>query len=280
MKDLTIKNFDGSIVGTIRAEMMISNPSNFEPLELRDSQGRICDSFPIGDKPFVKINYDWIEFIEHCKSFGLGVSIAETNGNDPIEIVAPVLLEVPTLTVYASNNTNTDITIKVGNRPEILLPANNNDGYEVVIGEGEDVVISYNNELAGTLQRIYDRHQTQDLFESGENLNLSEVLEGEQWVFTYQYFAKLVHNSTGIPIVLTQLEDQTNELPIEDVDQELYFIKGVPVSISWDVETWGGGFAYELGTDGNYQSYFDFANGATINVDWDTFDTLLIENQY
>lgn len=87
MKDLVIKKVsDSSLVASFRSEMLSNNPSNFEPVEIRDNTGKIVDSVVIAGKIWQKIPYSWSSFVSFCTTNALKIVSSDSNGSNPVNI--------------------------------------------------------------------------------------------------------------------------------------------------------------------------------------------------
>lgn len=88
MKDLTIKNADGDVQATFRAEMLSNAPANIEILEIRNSTGKVVDSLLLSGTLWQRLNYSWKALLDFCNTNSLKLSTADTNGKNAATIIA------------------------------------------------------------------------------------------------------------------------------------------------------------------------------------------------
>jgi hypothetical protein len=87
MKDLTLTNSgDGTLVGTLRSEMLSNAPANFEPVEIRDATGKIVDQLFVGTQVIHKVNYSWPAFVTKCTADSIHIAVANSNGSNSASI--------------------------------------------------------------------------------------------------------------------------------------------------------------------------------------------------
>jgi hypothetical protein len=87
MKDLVLRNSgDNSLVGTLRCEMLSNAPAQFEPVEIKNNQGKIVDQLIVGTQVIQKINYSWPQFVTKCSTDNIKIVSSNSNGSSPVNI--------------------------------------------------------------------------------------------------------------------------------------------------------------------------------------------------
>jgi hypothetical protein len=87
MKDLRLTNTgDGSLVGTLRCEMLSNAPANFEPVEIKNATGKIVDQLMVGKQIILRINYSWAQFVQKCTADSIHIAASDSNGSNLVNI--------------------------------------------------------------------------------------------------------------------------------------------------------------------------------------------------
>lgn len=90
MKDLVLTDAGGTFLASFRCEKMDNNPSVFEPIEIRNNQGKIVDSIVIAENIWQRLPYNWIDIIAFAQAHNYNLQSSDSNGNNPVILVSSV----------------------------------------------------------------------------------------------------------------------------------------------------------------------------------------------